>query len=77
MTHLKTYHSFKVFDTDGKTYKCSRKIDTSNEHITQVISVLGIKSTVDPYLYGNTGHPIELMEYSANALALEIVHKNI
>ncbi|NBV74920.1 MAG: hypothetical protein EBR59_02825 [Methylococcaceae bacterium] len=77
MTNLNTYHEFKVCDSDGKTYKCIRKIDATHDEFTQIISVLGVRSTVDPYLYGKTGHPVELMEYAANALALEIVHNFI
>lgn len=77
MSNSMSYYSFTIADTDGKTYNCSRKTQEVDSIMTQTITVMGIKSKIDPQLYSCKPHPLELIEFSAKALALEIIFSHV
>ena len=76
MNEFIRYVSFNISDTDGKKYRCSRKIQQFGDQFTQIVSVIGLDTLIDPSRYGKTSTPIELMEPSAESLALQILHQN-
>ena len=69
------YTYFKITDTDGKAYSCSRRILQDHNRLTQIITVFGINSTQDPIIYDPRSSSDQVMEHAAKQVALKIINQ--